>query len=80
MSNTINIAKILSTKVTENSIAHAVKRITSMDDGQLSDRIDKMTNLVKLESFRIAAKEYGMKRLARLAQLKRDICFDIENA
>jgi hypothetical protein len=77
MSKAINIQKILEKKCTGKVMSHELNRFNQMSDKELHTRLDKIINPVKLEAFRYTAKYFHKPRLARLAQIKRDICFDV---
>ena len=70
------IQRELDKKVTMSIFDHELNRFYFMDIEQLTERLWKITNPVKLEAFRQAALQFKLRKLARLAREKRDFMYN----
>jgi len=64
--------KSLNAKITEKVWDKETDRFATMTEKQLKTRLFKITNPVKMEAFRQVAKQYGYRKLSRLAAEKRN--------
>lgn len=66
------IQKHLDAKITPSLWDNETDRFFSMSKKQLTSRLFRITNPVKMESFRQCALQHGYENLAKLAAEKRD--------